>query len=633
VCAWEGAVAEWFELGRDEAVGAEISDVLPAKAVEVIREALVRAMEGDTGGGSPLPLPVVGGEGGTGRVTVHRVEGVDGRVSMVMFCCRVCPSVEAGRVWSAFYGDGVRVSDEGPAAILARLVDSAEVAKAYVVRGSGKARLRVTERRVRSPQQCVSESDVLSAAGAAVDAGRLHVHGVQRRDGCGWDYIVAVPLGREKRERAALVVVPEAGACGAELWCAIELAGAALSGPSEPAHARAAADHVLHLIPAPAMSIDDEGNIRDCNGEARMMLWGEATAASGLGAFADVCAVAPNALRAAAAVGRFQGPVVLSSAEKGALSALLSVKRVYDGSGNPSGYLAVAYDITSEETAISELRRRNEELESANNRLGGVDERRCRFLADMSHELRTPLNSIIGFSEILLDGMGGDLPSEGREFVTSIHQGGAHLLAIVNDILDLSKIEAGRLVLRPAPCDMAALINYARLTVSTMSEATGMKLETALEPHLPQVLGDQLRLRQILLNLMSNAVKFTPEGGSVTVSARSEGGWVVVSVRDTGRGISVADQRIIFEPFRQVAVHSEGQGTGLGLPITKRLVEMHGGTLDLDSEPGRGSTFTIYLPVSPGEEPEPEADTSAEDGGVEAAAGAQSPADICDSYN
>ena len=238
-------------------------------------------------------------------------------------------------------------------------------------------------------------------------------------------------------------------------------------------------------------------------------------------------------------------------------------------------------------------------IEERTKELAEASRQKSRFLASMSHELRTPLNAILGFSEVLLDRFVGDLTPKQVEYLESIHTSGKHLLGLINDLLDLSKIEAGKMVLHPEPCYLPQTLEDALTLVR--SEATRKRLTLGLEvaAEVGLVEADPAKLKQILYNLLSNAIKFTPEGGRVTVRGQRVGSLVEVAVADTGIGIRPADQQRIFGEFEQVdsAYARQVQGTGLGLPLTRRLVELHGGTLTLESAEGKGSTFTFTLPL------------------------------------
>jgi len=238
-----------------------------------------------------------------------------------------------------------------------------------------------------------------------------------------------------------------------------------------------------------------------------------------------------------------------------------------------------------------EIQQKSRELEVAS-------QHKSEFLANMSHELRTPLNAIIGFSEVLLERMFGELNEKQDDYLKDIHSSGRHLLSLINDILDLSKVEAGRMELEPARFDAPTAIGNAMTLVRERAQRHGIALGIEVAPDVGEIVADERKFKQILLNLLTNAVKFTPDGGRVDVLARRTPGVLEVSVRDTGIGIAREDQEAVFEEFRQVGRHytNKQEGTGLGLALTKRFVELHGGTLRLESEPGRGSTFTFTIP-------------------------------------
>src|SRR5262249_54009005 len=218
----------------------------------------------------------------------------------------------------------------------------------------------------------------------------------------------------------------------------------------------------------------------------------------------------------------------------------------------------------------------------------------------MSHELRTPLNAIIGFSEVLLEKMFGDLNEKQEEYLQDVLSSGRHLLSLINDILDLSKVEAGKMELEPAVFNLRELLEGSLVMVKERALAHGIALSLDVAKDIDTFIGDERKVKQIVFNLLSNAVKFTPDKGKVGITAKKTDGAVQVSVWDTGIGIAAEDQQQIFEEFQQVGKGSTGktEGTGLGLTLSKRVVELHGGTLWVDSTPGRGSTFTFTLPIA-----------------------------------
>jgi signal transduction histidine kinase len=215
----------------------------------------------------------------------------------------------------------------------------------------------------------------------------------------------------------------------------------------------------------------------------------------------------------------------------------------------------------------------------------------------MSHELRTPLNAIIGFSELLLERMFGELTPRQEEYVRDILSSGKHQLAVINDVLDISKVEAGRLELERSTFPVALIVGDAVAFVRARATQRRIDLSEALAPGLGEIDADQRKVKQVLVNLLSNAVKFTPDGGRVSVRGERKNGEVTVAVSDTGTGIAPAELDLIFREFGQTASARGHEGTGLGLALAKRIVELHGGRIWVESAPGRGSTFTFVLPV------------------------------------
>ena len=242
-----------------------------------------------------------------------------------------------------------------------------------------------------------------------------------------------------------------------------------------------------------------------------------------------------------------------------------------------------------------ELERANRQLSDSNQKISEADRMKSKFLANMSHELRTPLNSIIGFSKVMLKGIEGPLTDPQRVDLEAIHKSGQHLLGLISDLLDLSKIEAGKMDLRVEEVDLRELVHGVLSTAQALSAGKQIELKQEVGVSLPRVWGDGTRLRQVVLNLVSNAIKFT-DRGEVEVRAEQRGAYVVVSVRDTGCGIKTEDQGKLFEEFRQLDGGRRG-GTGLGLAISKKFVELHGGEIWVESRPGEGSTFAFSLPV------------------------------------
>ena len=239
-------------------------------------------------------------------------------------------------------------------------------------------------------------------------------------------------------------------------------------------------------------------------------------------------------------------------------------------------------------------------LSGERSQLEAASRHKTEFLGHMSHELRTPLNAIIGFSEVMLGGMAGPMADKQKEFTQDIRDSGKHLLGLINDILDLSKIEAGKMELDVARFNLQSAMDNALTLVRGRADRHGIRLETSIDAEVGDYDGDERKFKQILLNLLTNAVKFTPEGGTVTTAAHRADGNYVFSVRDTGIGIAPEDHHKVFEEFKQVGTDylRKAEGTGLGLTLTRRLVELHGGRIHLESELGKGSTFTFNLPIA-----------------------------------
>jgi signal transduction histidine kinase/HAMP domain-containing protein len=243
------------------------------------------------------------------------------------------------------------------------------------------------------------------------------------------------------------------------------------------------------------------------------------------------------------------------------------------------------------------------EIEEKGRELEAASRHKSQFLANMSHELRTPLNSVLGFTELLVDGIYGELPDKAKATVARVQANGRHLLGLINDVLDLSKIEAGQLTLALEDYSVGQIVRSTVTAVEPLARSKGLALAATVAENLPLGRGDERRLTQVLLNLAGNAVKFT-ERGAIDIVADAVDGHFEIIVRDTGPGIAPTDQALIFDEFQQVDNSSTRQkgGTGLGLAISKRIVEMHGGTIGVESVPGSGSTFRMTIPIRVGED-------------------------------
>ncbi len=278
----------------------------------------------------------------------------------------------------------------------------------------------------------------------------------------------------------------------------------------------------------------------------------------------------------------------------------LSVGKNIPGSF-PPGVLDLLQTFAVQSTLAIQNARLFREIERKSRELESASQHKSDFLANMSHELRTPLNAIIGFSEVLKDGLFGELSDKQAEYMRDIHSSGHHLLSLINDILDLAKVEAGHMELTVAAFDVPAAIDNAVMLVRERASRHQLALEVQVDQRLNSFAGDERKFKQILLNLLSNAIKFTPEGGRVSVSAQPTDIGVQIAVQDTGIGIATQDQAVVFEAFRQVTseYNAKREGTGLGLALVKQFVEMHGGSVSLQSTPAKGSTFTFTLAAQP----------------------------------
>jgi len=243
--------------------------------------------------------------------------------------------------------------------------------------------------------------------------------------------------------------------------------------------------------------------------------------------------------------------------------------------------------------ALGKLDEKTRELETAS-------EHKSEFLADMSHELRTPLNAISGFSQVLRKQLLGEINEKQAEYLDDILASSRHLLSLIDDVLDLAKVEAGQIELEVMPFSLREALDRGVVIVRERATRDDVRVSVSSDPGVDTVMGDERRIRQVVFNLLSNAVKFAPAGSTVDVAAARVDGVVRVSVSDSGPGIAPEDQKRIFEEFQQAAAGREQhEGTGLGLALSRRLVELHGGHIWVDSEVGKGSTFAFTLPMPP----------------------------------
>ena len=267
--------------------------------------------------------------------------------------------------------------------------------------------------------------------------------------------------------------------------------------------------------------------------------------------------------------------------------------------GKLKGVFAAARNITAQKRMEERLHRKNAELEQQNHRIQEANRHKSEFLANMSHELRTPLNAIIGFSELLHDGRAGAINAKQKGYAGDVLTSARHLLQLINDVLDLAKVEAGKMEFLPEPIDPARLVSEVRDVLRTMTARKGITLRTEIDSKLKEVVLDPAKFKQVLFNYLSNALKFTPEGGTVTIRMRPEGERDLrLEVEDTGIGIKPADLPRLFAEFQQLDASASKKfpGTGLGLALTKRIVEAQGGSVGVSSVVNRGSLFFAQIP-------------------------------------
>jgi len=277
---------------------------------------------------------------------------------------------------------------------------------------------------------------------------------------------------------------------------------------------------------------------------------------------------------------------------------VLAVTRKTPGAFEPEIVRLLTTFATQSALAIQNARLFRE-IEEKSRELEAASRHKSEFLANMSHELRTPLNAILGFSEVLAEGLFGEINEKQTEYLNDILESGRHLLSLINDILDLSKIEAGRMELEATDFDLPSAIENALTLVRERASRRGIALERTIDERLGMIRADERKVKQVLLNLLSNALKFTPEGGRIDVRAARREGMAEISVTDTGVGIAPEDQEAVFEEFRQVGTAAKRiEGTGLGLALSRKFIELHGGKIWVKSQIGEGSTFTFTLPLS-----------------------------------
>ncbi len=271
----------------------------------------------------------------------------------------------------------------------------------------------------------------------------------------------------------------------------------------------------------------------------------------------------------------------------------LSVSVIPDSNGNPEFFLTIIEDITERKQTELKLRASQAAAEAGSRA-------KSEFLATMSHELRTPLNAIMGLSQLLQQEIVGSLNEKQKEYISCVYSSGEHLLALINDILDLSKVEAGKEELLLLPLLVTDLCNSVISTVSDKALEKGLQLTSKIDPHADICVADERRIKQMLLNLLTNAIKFTPNG-QVSLEIKKVNNGITFTVVDTGIGIDPNNFQFLFEPFKQLdsRLNRQYEGTGLGLALTRKLARLHGGDVTVESTLGEGSRFTLFLPDQP----------------------------------
>jgi signal transduction histidine kinase len=286
------------------------------------------------------------------------------------------------------------------------------------------------------------------------------------------------------------------------------------------------------------------------------------------------------------------------------LIGMLGALRQLPATLAPSGWNADRVDLAIAHLAEAWVTRQStqwqdliEEGTQINKHLREVDRLRSEFISTLSHELRTPLTAIAGSCELLLEDFADDLGEVHKEYIRLIDRSTALVRQLIDDVLDYTKLEAGEIKLHPETIPLEETTRDTVAMLAPLMEKKHLNLAIAMPADLPDAWADPVRVKQVLMNLLSNAIKFTPDGGTITIEGRPAGDRVAVSVIDTGTGIGEADKQQVFERFKQVGEGQRSRGTGLGLPISKRLVELHGGQITLQSELGKGSVFTFTLPI------------------------------------
>ena len=346
--------------------------------------------------------------------------------------------------------------------------------------------------------------------------------------------------------------------------------------------------------------------IRTTRIEAADSLMGEAARRHEPLVIPDLAAIPNFPLRDVTLAGGFNSALVVPLVGPEGILGALVVQRKASGAF-PANTVGLMQTFAHQSVLAMHNAQLFHEVEEKGEQLAIANEHKSQFFANMSHELRTPLNAVLGYTELIVDGLYGDIPDKAKEVLDRVQINGKHLLGLINDVLDLSKIEAGQLKLALEDYSMKSVVDSVVASTGSLAQSKGLAVKTAVAEGLPIGRGDERRLTQVLLNLVGNAIKFT-DTGEVEICAAAANGAFDVAVRDTGPGIAPQDQIRIFDDFHQVdntSTRHKG-GTGLGLAIARRFVEMHGGTLTVDSALGAGSTFRISVPVRVNEQRQPQ---------------------------
>ena len=302
---------------------------------------------------------------------------------------------------------------------------------------------------------------------------------------------------------------------------------------------------------------------------------------------------------AAASTGKAEGVFERRRKSGERFTASVSITLRRNAAGTPIGYLLISKDITEQKRLEEQLTRKNDELEEQYRRVQEANRLKSEFLANMSHELRTPLNAIIGFSELMYDGKVGVMAANHQEYLGDILTSSKHLLQLINDVLDLAKVESGKMEFHYEPVILPKIIGEVRDVLRTLMSRKRINVTVDVDEQVTDVITDSAKLKQVLYNYLSNALKFTPEEGSVNIRALAEGpDFFRIDVRDSGIGIKQEDMHRLFIEFQQLdaSMAKKYQGTGLGLALTKRMAEAQGGRVEVNSQFGKGSVFSVVLP-------------------------------------